>query len=153
MKFDYCFKLSFVLIRLDYLIKKFESRSKMRQLWYQSKSSLLRWKKNEVDSKKDILRKYFEKTSTFILNLVGINSETDFTPLQFVIYSTKEKTFFNQFNMDDHLDNLLWKYFKPTKKFNFSYYAEMRLHYLKYFKSERCRLHESNRRPRGFSSS
>jgi hypothetical protein len=119
-----------------YLIKKFESRSKMRQLWYQSKSSLLRWKKNEVDSKKDILRKYFEKTSTFILNLVGINSETDFTPLQFVIYSTKEKTFFNQFNMDDHLDNLLWKYFKPTKKFNFSYYAEMRLHYLKYFKSE-----------------
>ena len=118
------------------LIKKFESRSKMRQLWYQSKSSLLRWKKNEVNSKKDIIKKYFEKASTFILNLVGINSEKDFTPLQFVIYSTKEKTFFNQFNMDDDLDNLLWKYFKPSRKFNFLYYAEMRLHYLKYFKSE-----------------
>lgn len=119
-----------------HLIKKFESRSKMRQLWYQSKSSLLRWEHNDLKSKKNIIKKSFEKTSTFILNLVGINSEIDFMPLQFVIYSTGEKTFYTNFNRDDELDYLFWRYFKPSRNYNFSYYAEMRLHYLKYFKSK-----------------
>ena len=57
-------------------------------------------------------------------------------PLQFVIYSTGEKTFYTNFNRDDELDYLFWRYFKPSRNYNFSYYAEMRLHYLKYFKSK-----------------
>ena len=118
------------------LLKKFKKRSKMRQLWYQSKFSLLRYNYDELTSKINSIKSNFKEESTFILNLVGINSETDFTPLQFVIYSKNKETFYNNFNRDDELDSLLWKYFNPVKNYNFWYYAEMRLHYLKYFKSE-----------------
>ena len=118
------------------LIKKFKDRSKVRQIYYQSKYSLLRWSYNDIQTKKNKIKDVFKKESTFILNLVGINSNIDFMPLQFVIYSINEKTFYSKCDRDDNLDFLLWKYFAPKYNFNFSYYAEIRIHYLKFFKSE-----------------
>ena len=40
----------------------------------------------------------------------GSHKETDFTPLQFVIYSTGEKTFYTNFNRDDELDYFYSRY-------------------------------------------
>ena len=89
------------------LIKKFEQRSKERQIYYQSKYSLLRWSYEDIKSKANKINEGFKKESSFILNLVAMSSDTEFTPIQFVIYSTSDNAFYTKCNRDDALDYLL----------------------------------------------